>query len=193
MKLRTSRKHMPSWAGALAALALAAGVVTPASAQYTLNWFTVDGGGTTQSSGGSFSLGGTIGQPDAGVMTGGTISLRGGFWTGGQTVVGVEDGVDELAGGVPVSFRLYRATPNPLIDRTLVKFDLPETRRVRMTVYDAAGRHVRTLAEGLLPPGQHRVAWDGRDDEGRAAATGIYFVRLDAETMRAREKIVVIR
>ena len=47
--------------------------------QYAIDWFTIDGGGGT-SSGGSYTLSGTIGQSDAGVMTGGNYSLIGGFW-----------------------------------------------------------------------------------------------------------------
>ncbi len=53
-----------------------------ASAQPAINWFTIDGGGGT-SSAGTITLSGTIGQPDAGpVMTGGTLTLTGGFWAG---------------------------------------------------------------------------------------------------------------
>ncbi|MFN0011530.1 MAG: hypothetical protein ACKVS8_07790 [Phycisphaerales bacterium] len=53
-----------------------------ASAQLAIPWHTIDGGGGT-STGGTFSLSGTIGQPDAGgPMTGGTFSLTGGFWAG---------------------------------------------------------------------------------------------------------------
>ena len=50
--------------------------------QYDLSWYTIDGGGATFSTGGTFSLGGTIGQPDAGVMSGGSFTLTGGFWAG---------------------------------------------------------------------------------------------------------------
>ncbi len=49
---------------------------------YDLSWYTIDGGGATFSTGGSYSLGGTIGQPDAGSMGGGTYQLNGGFWGG---------------------------------------------------------------------------------------------------------------
>jgi hypothetical protein len=51
-----------------------------ASAQnYSLNWFTIDGGGGT-STGGVYSVSGTIGQPDAGHMSGGNFTIDGGFW-----------------------------------------------------------------------------------------------------------------
>ena len=56
---------------------------TSAAAQdFSINWYTVDGGGEMFTTGGSFELSGTIGQPDAGVMTGGDFELVGGFWPG---------------------------------------------------------------------------------------------------------------
>ncbi len=51
---------------------------------YDLSWWTVDGGGHTLSTGGDYSLGGTIGQPDAGpTLIGGGYTLAGGFWGSG--------------------------------------------------------------------------------------------------------------
>jgi len=46
---------------------------------YTLDWYTIDGGGGT-STGGDYSLSGTIGQPDAGSLSGGDYTVSGGFW-----------------------------------------------------------------------------------------------------------------
>lgn len=60
---------------ALAALALATN-------GYDLSWWTVDGGGYTFSTGGGYSLGDTVGQPDAGLLKGGGYTLGGGFWGG---------------------------------------------------------------------------------------------------------------
>jgi hypothetical protein len=53
----------------------------PARAQYAIDWFTIDGGGGT-SSGGAYTLSGTIGQSDAGTLHGGSFTLEGGFWPG---------------------------------------------------------------------------------------------------------------
>src|SRR5260370_40045406 len=52
-----------------------------ANAQYAIDWFTIDGGGGA-SSGGNFTLTGTIGQPDTGTLSGGNYTLQGGFWPG---------------------------------------------------------------------------------------------------------------
>ena len=58
-------------------LALLAGLLSASAPPYTIDWWTVDGGGGT-GTGGSFELSGTAGQPDAGIMDGG--ALDGGFW-----------------------------------------------------------------------------------------------------------------
>ena len=61
----------------------------PDGSGYDLTWSTVDGGGTTFSTGGGYSLGATAGQADAGVLTGGGYTLAGGFWRGGAVAGGV--------------------------------------------------------------------------------------------------------
>src|SRR5439155_209020 len=55
------------------------GLISAVAQSYTLNWFTIDGGGGT-STGGVFNVRGTIGQPDAGRLAGGNYTLDGGFW-----------------------------------------------------------------------------------------------------------------
>ena len=65
-------------------------ILTPASAQsgggYDLTWNMIAGGGATFSTGGGYSLGGTIGQSDAGTLSGSDYTLAGGFWGGGSTL-----------------------------------------------------------------------------------------------------------
>jgi hypothetical protein len=74
---------------ALAAFLVIAGVAGAQTGNgYDLSWNTIDGGGVTFSSSGEYSLGGTVGQPDAGLLTGGEYTLGGGFW-GGGAVTGV--------------------------------------------------------------------------------------------------------
>ena len=58
-------------------------------AGYEMAWYTVDGGGATFSAGGVYSLGGTIGQPDPGLLAGGDYNLGGGFWGGGAPAEGL--------------------------------------------------------------------------------------------------------
>ena len=68
----------------LAGLVGGSAVLAQSIAAYDLSWSTADGGGGSFSTGDSYSLDGTAGQPDAGLMTGGGVySLAGGFWGGG--------------------------------------------------------------------------------------------------------------
>lgn len=64
----------------LAASILLGAIVSTTAQSYSIDWFTIDGGGGT-STGGVYSLSGTIGQPDAGRMSGGNFTLDGGFWS----------------------------------------------------------------------------------------------------------------
>jgi hypothetical protein len=65
---------------ALACLLVVSAVLAATSDDYDLSWWTVDAGGQSYSSDGRYSLGGTIAQPDAGVLEGGGYTLVGGFW-----------------------------------------------------------------------------------------------------------------
>ncbi len=66
---------------------MSVGLVALAQGGYELSWWTVDGGGHTDSTGGGYELGGTIGQPDAGALAGGSYILGGGFWRGGVMIL----------------------------------------------------------------------------------------------------------
>ena len=176
------------------AVVVACAIAAPASAQYGLSRYTIDGGGVSFATGGTYSLGGTIGQPDAGVLSGGSYVLLGGFWLGGAAVVAVEEpGESEPTLELPAAFQMYPPAPNPSARHTTIAFDMPSERAVRLLVHDAVGRLVRTLVDGPVPAGRHRITWDGADDAGHQAATGIYFVRFEAGTASARNKIVLIR
>ena len=85
--------------------------------------------------------------------------------------------------------------PNP-VERmsTTIPFALPRSAGVRLSVHDVGGRQVRTLHDGILPRGEHRVEWDGLDDAGRPSAAGIYFLSLEtAGKDRLSTKITLIR
>jgi hypothetical protein len=104
-----------------------------------------------------------------------------------DTVTGVE-GPPSLSG---ITFE--RPRPNPARGPFTLSFALPRETRVRVNVYDAAGRRVRELASGALPAGQHALAWDLRDQGGQAVGAGIYFARLEAEGSSFTKKLVMVR
>jgi hypothetical protein len=76
---------------------------------------------------------------------------------------------------------LRRAIPNPFVPGVALEFALSERsagRAVSLEVADASGRRVRRLFRDRLAAGVHELSWDGFDDEGRAAPTGVYFAIL---------------
>jgi len=58
-----------------------------------------------------------------------------------------------------------------------VRFGVASAGRVQISLYDVAGRRVRTLADRVFPAGEHELQWDGTDDAGGHVARGVYFVR----------------
>lgn len=88
-------------------------------------------------------------------------------------------GGDPLA-GTPRFFALGQNNPNPCGGITSISFSLPVASRVKLSVYNITGQLVKTLVDGQAGAGHHSVAWNGRDQGGQAAATGIYFYRMEA-------------
>ncbi|MFI5370337.1 MAG: PQQ-dependent sugar dehydrogenase [Candidatus Eisenbacteria bacterium] len=83
--------------------------------------------------------------------------------------------------------------PNPAPDLVALRFALPVGGTVRLTVLDPGGRVVARVLDGALPAGSHVAHWDGRDPEGRAAAAGIYLVRLETPSGRVTARVARIR
>ncbi len=84
-------------------------------------------------------------------------------------------------------------SPNPAPGAAAVAFAVPRAGPVRLRVFDAAGRRVRTLWEGEASAGSGRLLWDGRDDAGRVAADGVYFCRLEAGGRTFTRKLLLVR
>ncbi len=80
--------------------------------------------------------------------------------------------------GPPPHSRLLEVHPNPFNPRADITFDLERADHVRVEIYSLTGRRVATLTEERLPPGRYTRAWDGRDANGREAASGTYLFRL---------------
>ncbi len=92
------------------------------------------------------------------------------------TIVNVEIG--PAPGGVPGAAYLGGASPNPFNPRTTIRYGLSTSSAVRLEVFDATGRSIRTLVNTTQTAGHHAIVWDGRDDVGRNVASGRYYGRL---------------
>lgn len=95
--------------------------------------------------------------------------------------------------GVSMATALAGAVPNPFNPSTVISYSLGRPEVVRLAVYDAAGRLVRTLAGGAEVAGQHQVRWDGTTDDGSRAASGVYFCRLDAGAFSDTRRLTLVK
>jgi hypothetical protein len=95
-------------------------------------------------------------------------------------------------GDVPAAAGLA-AAPNPFNPRTVLVFGLERPARAGLAIYDIRGMLVRRLLDAELPAGVHEAAWDGRDDRGRAVASGVYLARLEAGGLVQQHKLTLVR
>ena len=88
---------------------------------------------------------------------------------------------------------LYPNAPNPFVDATDIRFELTKPARVTLAIYDVLGRRVRVLADRTYGPGRYALTWYGRDDQGRAAPSGVYFCRMTAGDFEEVDKMLLLR
>ncbi len=139
------------------------------------------------------------GQADEGTSWARVPDITGDFQTVSTPTPGapnqVQTAIAEQASGMPAAFRLRGNWPNPFNANATIAFDVPRTVPVHLVVYDVLGRRVRALHRGeTLAAGSYRTSWNGRDDEGRPAASGVYLYRLAAgEAFTAVGRMALIR
>ena len=84
----------------------------------------------------------------------------------------------------PKRLVLEQNYPNPFNSKTVIPYILSLPSKVRICVYDVSGRLVRVLSDGQFKPaGLYRTVWDGKDEQGRLVASGIYFCQLQTDQM----------
>jgi hypothetical protein len=166
----------------------------PAEAQFQINRWTVDAGGSTALTSASYTLSGTTGQHDAGRSSAGTYEVLGGFW-GAQGALIVAVPLPESPGEETAHFQLrsFPPTPNPAGTATQIRFELPDTRRVRIRVFNVRGALVGEVTDAPQSAGRHLVVWDGRGSSGRPVSSGVYFVRLELGEVTTTHRLILLR
>lgn len=115
-----------------------------------------------------------------------------GYWST-NTSVTVDLSTDVRPSTGLGGFALSPAVPNPFSGGTEIRFSLPTASEHRLTVFDVAGRRVRTLSAGRREAGSHTVRWDGRSDEGTPLPSGVYFYTLRSSAGELRARTVLQR
>lgn len=98
-----------------------------------------------------------------------------------------------LVSMVPSQYSLRQNYPNPFNPSTTIRYEIPTESFVTITVYDILGRQVKTLAQKEHVPGYHEVHWNGKDQNSKQVASGMYFCHLYSKDYSKIQKMVLLR
>ncbi len=93
----------------------------------------------------------------------------------------------------PTRFAFAPTFPNPFNGSTQITYTLATDILVELRVYNALGQTVRTLLHQYREAGTHQIHWDGKDDQGRALASGTYLLIMRAGPVRQATKMLLLR
>jgi hypothetical protein len=99
----------------------------------------------------------------------------------------------ETGSSLPSTYRLSQNYPNPFNPETNIEYQVPENAQVRLVVYNLLGQRVRTLVDETRSAGLYRAVWDGRDEWGSQAASGVYFCRLETDSYADTKKMTLLK
>ena len=95
--------------------------------------------------------------------------------------------------GLPESFQLKQNYPNPFNPSTTIEFSLPTRSNVELAVFNVLGQKVKVLHSGVLGAGHYRAEWNGTDNGGRQAVSGVYFYSLKTNDYSHVRKMILIK
>ena len=105
----------------------------------------------------------------------------------------VDGMVAKIEASIPETFALDQNYPNPFNPVTTITFSLPVPSHVNLSVYNVLGQKVITLEKGWVNTGNHQTLWNGRDAQGNAVSSGLYFYSLEAENFRQVKKMLFLK
>ncbi len=94
---------------------------------------------------------------------------------------------------LPLDYVLFQNYPNPFNPSTSVKFQVPKTSDVTITIYDMLGQEVRTLFAGEVMRGNYTVNWNGFNNSGAKVVSGTYIYRMTAGEFVQSKKMILIK
>jgi len=115
-----------------------------------------------------------------------------------QASSGIGDGDENASSAsLPRAFSMAQNYPNPFNPSTSIAYDVPAGNEdgvdVKLEVYNVRGQRVAILVDAVKTPGSYVVQWNGKDDEGRTAGSGIYIYRIKAGDFSSTRKMVILK
>lgn len=140
---------------------------------------------------GDYRVVGTLGQPFIGVAQSPSNANHVGFWYLSNPMPATS--VEQTMSNVPTEFQLEQNYPNPFNPETRIHFQLPQASKVVVRIFNLLGQEVRTLADKQYEAGFHAIPWDGKANNGRRVASGIYLYQLQAGSFSQVKKMTLLR
>ncbi|MDD3606739.1 MAG: choice-of-anchor J domain-containing protein, partial [Candidatus Cloacimonas acidaminovorans] len=123
-----------------------------------------------------------------------SVALDGSSQFYGPLTVTIGDPAQEpLPPVIPMVTKLYNAFPNPFNPNTNIRYSLKEVGKVKIEIYNMKGQKIKTFTQEHNSPGYYQVSWDGRDENGRSVASGIYLYRLTTANYTSAKKMVLAK
>ncbi|MBE0566150.1 MAG: right-handed parallel beta-helix repeat-containing protein [Krumholzibacteria bacterium] len=115
-------------------------------------------------------------------------------FAGNESIPGEPATLSSVGGHAQATRTALRgAAPNPFNPTTTLSYELAAPGHARLQVYDTAGRLIATLVDEQRGAGRHEVVWNGRDDGGRAVASGVYLYRLESAAYGETRRMVLLK
>ncbi len=95
--------------------------------------------------------------------------------------------------GIPKAYQLFQNYPNPFNPETQIRYDLPVSGHVKLSIYNILGQRVKVLVDEIQDAGHKSVIWDGKDNGDKEVASGIYFYKIRAENYQKTKKMVLLK
>lgn len=120
-----------------------------------------------------------------------------GNWSGFSNIATIDltkivTAADTAEAGAP-KLVLGAPYPSPTTGSAQIALEMARSGPVEADVFDARGRRVRTLYQGVMPGGSHTLRWDGTAESGARAAAGVYWIRVAAQGVHRSTKLIVVR
>ena len=109
-------------------------------------------------------------------------------WLGGPL------NIDEETKGnqIPVKYKLFQNYPNPFNPETTIKFGIPKTSKITLTIYNILGQEIKKF-ENNYKPGYHEIHWDGLNQNNKMVASGIYIYQIKSEKFTDFKKCLFLK
>ena len=90
-------------------------------------------------------------------------------------------------------YELHQNYPNPFNASTTIQFSMLKSGNCSLKIYNLSGKEVRTLMDGYVEPGIHKITWDGGDNKGNNVAAGFYSYKLLSGNFSANKKLIFLK